>query len=228
MTFVYATVTALIGGVLNLDRTALLQIMVSRPLVASGIIGALIGDLHHGLVIGVLLELLWLGELPVGAHVTTNETALTAVITAVALLSAPSPGGVDRGLIAFVILLFLPLGLVFRRVDEAVRRFNNRVSREVAESAGREGERAIRRGLIKGVMAFLLPNLLLIWLSILAGVYVVRSLYPVLEGSVPFEGIFFIIPLVGIGSVLSSLKVKGYPLIFGLGVILFSILFLQD
>ena len=50
---------------LGLDRTAALQIMISRPLVAGPLVGLLLGDALTGLTVGMLLELLWLCRMPV-------------------------------------------------------------------------------------------------------------------------------------------------------------------
>lgn len=223
-----SVVAALMGGVLTLDRTAVLQVMVSRPIVASVVIGYLLGDPVSGLVTGVLLELLWLGDLPVGAHVTTNETALAVVATSVALLAGPHVGGVRPGLIVFVILLLLPLGWVFKKVDEAIRRFNSTLADEAIASFEDRGEMAINRAILKGVMAFFVPNVLLIWFSIFAGFILVSALYPYtgrFEGL--WDGIFYILPLVGIGSVVSSLRVERWLPVYILGYALFSILLLM-
>lgn len=218
---------AFMGGVLTLDRTAVFQVMLSRPIVASTVIGYLLGDPLQGLVTGFLLELLWLGELPVGARITTNETALTIVMTSVSLLSGPYVGGVRLGLIVFVILLFLPLGWVFKKVDRAIREFNSYLSQRAITSFEEKGEGAIDMAILKGIMAFFIPNAILIWLFVFVGVFLVRALYPYLgEMEYLLEGIFYILPVVGIGSVISSLKVKGYLLVYAAGYILFSFLLL--
>ncbi|HKS07736.1 MAG TPA: PTS sugar transporter subunit IIC [Gemmatimonadaceae bacterium] len=58
---------ALLGGVLGLDVVSFPQAMVSRPLVAATLAGALAGDAERGLVLGVVLEMVALGTLPFGA-----------------------------------------------------------------------------------------------------------------------------------------------------------------
>ncbi len=85
----------LIGGALavglGLDRTAAFQFMVSRPIVAAPLTGWLIGDAMAGLQIGAMIELLWLGRLPVGAAVPPDDTqvAIGATILAVSLHGSP-------------------------------------------------------------------------------------------------------------------------------------------
>jgi PTS system mannose-specific IIC component len=57
----------LLGAVLGLDVVSFPQAMISRPLVAATIAGAMAGDPERGLLLGVILELIALGTLPFGA-----------------------------------------------------------------------------------------------------------------------------------------------------------------
>ena len=61
------TIGALVSLICGLDRVAILQIMISRPIVAAPLTALLLGDPLIGLQIGVMVELLWLARLPVGA-----------------------------------------------------------------------------------------------------------------------------------------------------------------
>jgi PTS system mannose-specific IIC component len=58
---------ALLGAVLGLDVVSFPQVMISRPIVASTIAGALGGSASDGLLAGVFLEMMALETLPVGA-----------------------------------------------------------------------------------------------------------------------------------------------------------------
>jgi len=58
----------LMGGIVSADTDSAWQSMVSQPLIACSIAGMLMGDLALGCVVGVLLQLPYLVELPVGAH----------------------------------------------------------------------------------------------------------------------------------------------------------------
>ncbi len=58
---------ALLGAVLGLDVVSFPQAMISRPLVAATLAGALIGQGSSGLLIGAALELIALETLPFGA-----------------------------------------------------------------------------------------------------------------------------------------------------------------
>jgi mannose/fructose/N-acetylgalactosamine-specific phosphotransferase system component IIC len=80
------------GGFAALDTTAAFQIMSARPLVSCSIIGFLLGDFSLGFILGTLLELLWLNELPIGGAFLA-EGNLGAVVTAsVGILAAHQTG----------------------------------------------------------------------------------------------------------------------------------------
>ena len=68
----------LLGGAVALDSTSVGQLMLSRPLVAAGLGGLLVGRPADGLVVGVVLEALHLAVLPIGA-VVYPESAPGAV-----------------------------------------------------------------------------------------------------------------------------------------------------
>ena len=58
---------SLLGALLGLDVVSFPQAMISRPIVAATLGGALAGDASSGLLVGVLLEMVALETLPVGA-----------------------------------------------------------------------------------------------------------------------------------------------------------------
>lgn len=64
-----AELAALVGWglVVGLDVTTFPQVLLSRPLVAATVAGALLGDVGAGLQVGLVLELFALDVLPVGA-----------------------------------------------------------------------------------------------------------------------------------------------------------------
>jgi PTS system mannose-specific IIC component len=58
---------ALLGAVLGLDVVSFPQAMISRPIAAATLAGALVGQPAHGLITGAMLELFALETLPFGA-----------------------------------------------------------------------------------------------------------------------------------------------------------------
>ncbi len=127
----------LLGGLLGLDGTAVGQFMVSRPLVAGALAGALIGDPMQGLVVGMILELYLLVSVPSGG--ARFPEASTATVVAVSCAGPfDGPGAVP---------LAVAVGLVWGQVGGAsvnVQRHLN--ARLVPEPGDGDPVKAITRG----------------------------------------------------------------------------------
>src|SRR6478752_52168 len=93
MNLLEALPIALLGGLLGLDVVSFPQAMISRPLVASTIAGALIGQPASGVLIGAALELIALETLPFGAS-RYPEWGSAAVVGGAIFASHPAqPAG---------------------------------------------------------------------------------------------------------------------------------------
>ncbi len=76
----------LLGGLAALDFTEVFQSMWSQPLVSGPLLGWLLGDWHSGLLIGVLLQLLWLWYVPLGVAIFP-DSAVAGIAGAAAFLT---------------------------------------------------------------------------------------------------------------------------------------------
>ena len=82
----------ILGGLVALDKTEAYQTNLSQPLVIGLIVGFLLKDLHTGIKIGILIQLIYLWVLPMGT----------------AIFPDPATGGVV-GTFGFIVLLrFFP------------------------------------------------------------------------------------------------------------------------
>lgn len=92
---------ALLGAVLGLDTVSFPQAMLSRPLVAATLGGALLGSPVSGLLLGAALELIALETLPFGAS-RYPEWGSASVVGGALFAGSPehSPGAMALALIA--------------------------------------------------------------------------------------------------------------------------------
>jgi PTS system mannose-specific IIC component len=92
---------ALLGGLLGLDVVSFPQAMISRPLVAATLAGALIGHSPSGLLVGAALELIALDTLPFGAS-RYPEWGSAAVVGGAIFAAHPShpAGAMEMAMIA--------------------------------------------------------------------------------------------------------------------------------
>ena len=101
MTLVEALPIALLGALLGLDVVSFPQAMVSRPIVAATLAGALIGNPVPGLLIGVVLEMIALDTLPFGAS-RYPEWGSAAVVGGALFAAQPPamPGALPASVLA--------------------------------------------------------------------------------------------------------------------------------
>jgi mannose/fructose/N-acetylgalactosamine-specific phosphotransferase system component IIC len=111
------------GTVVGVDLVSFPQAMLSRPIVAATVAGALAGDAQSGLRVGVLLELFALDVLPIGASRYPDYGPGAVAAAAVAVHASWS---LALGIAAALGLLLAAVG---GRSIELLRRSNGRLVR---------------------------------------------------------------------------------------------------
>jgi mannose/fructose/N-acetylgalactosamine-specific phosphotransferase system component IIC len=113
-----------LGGVVALDATSFGQLMLSRPLVAGTLAGALVGMPLEGALLGAMLETLSLSILPVGA--ARYPEVGTATVAAVGTLGLSQAAATPSAL-----MLALMYGVIWQHAAgisvRAGRYFNERI-----------------------------------------------------------------------------------------------------
>jgi mannose/fructose/N-acetylgalactosamine-specific phosphotransferase system component IIC len=162
---------SLLGGLLALDATSVGQFMVSRPLVAGGLVGWLLHEPELGFLIGAVLELYLLVSFPTGGS-RFPEGATATVVAAASAAGAGDPGAVP---------LAVAIGLVWGQLGGAsitlLRRVNSKLIPEPGDSAAR----------VHHIVAFHLTAILLDFMRgaivTLSGALVGRALVRAAAGS---------------------------------------------
>ncbi len=115
---------AILMAFLSLDETAVGQFMVSRPIVTGPLVGWLIGRAGIGLEMGALIELIWIGDVPVGAHLPLDLTMLTG--TSVALCCQLAQDSNPEAAMTYALGIAIPLAALSTEAEIALRRFHIR------------------------------------------------------------------------------------------------------
>ena len=71
----------LLGSLIILDTTIVLQSLISQPLFTCSIIGWILGDISLGFQLGVYLQILWLNLIPVGTAIIPEGNTAAIVTT---------------------------------------------------------------------------------------------------------------------------------------------------
>lgn len=115
------------AGLAAVERRGFLQAMLSRPVVLGPLCGLLLGDGTSGLLLGALLELLFLGAVSLGASMALHETLATAAIAGGAALASQRLGGQAVAASALAVALGLPLAVLGRVAEAAFDKGNQRL-----------------------------------------------------------------------------------------------------
>ena len=204
---IYGVLIALICG---LDRTAVSQIMISRPLVAAPLAAWMLGDPLVGLQVGMMVELLWLARLPVGAAVPPDDTqvSIAATVLAITLGKALNAGGVE--LLLLCLLVAIPLGKFGQFFDRFARQYNVRLS-YCAERALDNGNLfAAEFQHLRGLASFSLAAIGTYVVIVAGGFLLVPILWPLVQHSLEYSASWLqlALPLVGVAVILGTINVS--------------------
>ncbi len=122
------------GGIVGLDATSLLQVMVSRPFIAASVTGLLLGDPIAGATIGAVLEAFSLSALPIGAA-RYPDSGTAAVAATAAYLTI-----VEAGIAATPLLLAVLFALAWERLGGATVSWLRHVNERIAAVASEQEE----------------------------------------------------------------------------------------
>lgn len=204
-TVIVIVLVAAAGGIIGLDRTAAGQFMISQPIVAGPLTGWLLGDPSAGAVIGVVLELLWVLDMPVGTFVPADATIGTISATAIASLGSVGTASLD--LIGFTILLSVLMVPIIMMTDEFVRKRNSNLAERALAAAGIDPACQLSRYHLSGLGVFFLKSFVLYLFFLPAGLAAVTLFehlpIPVRDAM----GLFVkLLPLLGAAVVLTKLS----------------------
>ena len=219
-------IASIVGGFLCLDRVFLL-LMLSRPIVAAPIIGFILGDPYTGLIAGALTELLWIDRIRLGMYLPPNDTIVSILIAASSIEAGVILGTLPYGLISLSVVFFVPFGRIARRMDIWMTKENGRAVDSIMQRAINGDTDPISINHLLPLLKTWLLSSGFIMVSLLAGIYLLSSLFPFLPPWTArgLDLFYAMVPLIGTAIALNSVHARGaFPVfcgVFLLGTILF-------
>ena len=154
---------SLLGALLGLDVVSFPQAMISRPIVAATLGGALAGDAASGLLVGVLLEMIALETLPVGA--SRYPEWGTASVVGGALFAAA--GSERAGALVLSVLAAVATAWAGGWSMYALRRLNGAWAKRALPALDAGAQGAVVGLQLRGMGADLLRGALLTFIALL-------------------------------------------------------------
>lgn len=217
MDFTALGITAAVAVLCGLDRTAAGQFMICRPIIAAPLTGLLLGDAGIGLQIGAMLELLWLGRLPVGAAIPPDDSQVAVGCTFLAVMGHSQTGLPPQALAAASLLIGMPFGKAGQLFDRLARSLNARLLNR-AELALESGQpEQLEKLHLLGIFHFAAASLATLSVVVGGGMVCLPLFCNYLKTSLVAAApwLWLLFPLVGVSSLLSGLKVPRGSLLFG-------------
>lgn len=116
---------SLLMAFVSLDVSAVGQFMLSRPLVIGPLVGWIAGHPGIGLELGAVIELIWIGDVPVGAHLPLDLSILAGTAVAFACeLSGPQYP--VEAVMTYALGIAIPLAALGTELEVVLRKFHVR------------------------------------------------------------------------------------------------------
>lgn len=208
---------AAVGILTGLDRTAALQVMISRPIVAGPLTGWVLGAPETGLLVGMLVELLWLGRLPVGATIPPDDTQVAVGGTSLAVALGSSVAGSEAGLVIMCLAVAIPLGKVGQLFDRLARHWNTRLAHRAVTAVAAGRLREAERQHLWGVWHFALASLATLTVIVVVGAAILHLLVPGVGAlfAAAAPPMRLCLPLTGVAVILGTINVSRMTTLFG-------------
>jgi mannose/fructose/N-acetylgalactosamine-specific phosphotransferase system component IIC len=204
---------ALVGGLIGLDRTAVGQFMISQPIVVGPLTGWVLGDPVAGTIIGAVLELIWVLDIPTGSFVPADSTVITVSATAIAALG--SPGGPSLPVIGFTVLLTAAMAPATMKADDIIRHKNSRLADALVTGPGPYPGRSLARAHLSGIPIFFLKSFVLCLVFVPVGLAAVSAFNHFPEPVHRAMSLFVkFLPLVGAALVARKLSMRTADVFF--------------
>ncbi len=167
MLVLHVTVIAVVGGILCLENSQVLNAMLTRPLITGTVLGYLHHDPASGMIIGALFELMSMWQFPIGGRIPFDKAVMGISGVSVYLLGvshlAPDLSHHRSWLIVVSLASGLLGGWLGRIGEFAVRRANERMAARLLEIPSGPGPDDVSRAFWSGLGLFALKNILSIF-----------------------------------------------------------------
>jgi fructoselysine and glucoselysine-specific PTS system IID component len=210
LTYLFITLIIVFGHCEDFLGTTLL----SRPLVLGPLVGLALGDLHQGILIGASLELIFMGNIKVGAAIPPDVVTGGVLGTAFAILSGKGA--------AIALALAVPISILAEMLLSALFVFRSTFNKLFAVYAEEGNYRKIQRlHILSGILKPLLMGLIG-WLSLQLGAGVMKSVLDHIPGWVNagLQVAGNILPALGFALLMNLLFHKKVAPYFFLGFVL--------
>jgi mannose/fructose/N-acetylgalactosamine-specific phosphotransferase system component IIC len=206
---------AFVGALIGLDNIAVGQFMIAQPVVGALAVGYLVGEPLLGVWVAMTFQLLWVGQIPVGAYVPPSAP-LTAAAAVGLAAPAEAPIAVRAVLAAAAAI---PVGVAAGKLDLWIKARNVGILHRAENDLLDNRPHALGGAVVRGVATFFLKDFALLLVAVFVGSAVLGVVLP----RVPeawyrgFELAFVVSPAVGLAAALRTYWKRRNAIAFAVG-----------
>ncbi|MCX8015166.1 MAG: PTS sugar transporter subunit IIC [candidate division WOR-3 bacterium] len=121
-------ILSLAAGILLLDKMAVGEFGVSQPIILCPLIGLFFNNFPVGLFLGCVLQLIWLGSLPLGSKEPLDNQGAGAVAICNYILGKKVLPELSQEQLVFIVLLLAGFASIFGQIlSQITKKINNNI-----------------------------------------------------------------------------------------------------
>ncbi|NOG46250.1 MAG: hypothetical protein HND50_13500 [Calditrichaeota bacterium] len=192
----------------SLDQKHAFQLALSQPLILCSILGFITGEFETAIYFGLFVQLIWLGNLPVGASTTPEGNLASAVGCLLYIQFNENYAQFGQLLLLLAFLYTIIISFIGGQVDVKTRTFNIRLFDFTVDNIQDDKKANIGKIILLSLFIQYLVSFIFIALSNFLGIFLLNQLLPFFSiDLVPFwQYIDLAIIGIGIGMVMSVYK----------------------
>jgi mannose/fructose/N-acetylgalactosamine-specific phosphotransferase system component IIC len=195
-------IAALIAALCSCDALSLGQFMISRPIFCSPLFGYLAGDIGIGLWIGIIAETIWINNIPLGAYVPLDISAIGILPVFWTIKYYPD---ISHSAV-FGILLAIPFAYFAKEIDIFGRKINTKIMHWTERGLYEYKENRISKAIFLGIFLSILKFFLFYLIAFVLGGLLFNIYYSFLPDFAVngLKKAWYFLPVIGFGSVIYS------------------------
>lgn len=170
------------GGIVGLDTTAAWQVLFSHPLISCALLGAAYSQPQLGLFFGIIFELIWFHDLPVGGARFPEGNVGSFLGLMLMLTFMGRPGVQESWLLLLVILLTVIISYLFGLTIVLMRKNNIVLIRWADRYAAEGNARRVGQMHVLGVLHAYVHGAFWSLIFYLSGFFVLKAVLGQLHG----------------------------------------------
>ncbi|MCP4728021.1 MAG: hypothetical protein GY863_23480 [bacterium] len=169
-------IIAIVGGIVAVDTTAFGQFMLSQPLFSASVLGLVLGDAQCGVEIGIIMQFIWLKQVPAGGTMFLNGNLGTITAAAALLLAKDTFAHSHQALLFNAVIFGLAASYLFGFFTSLKRRSNIMLIKKAGDELDKGNIRGLERYHLVGVAATVISGMIATVLISIAGKFLLLNL----------------------------------------------------